>query len=311
MMRRTLAVLGLAALAATAQQPTPRSYVLGPEDQLTIRVLDAQEFDDKPVRIDFSGYLRLPMIGRIQAGGLTLDQLEAELVKGLRKFIKEPQVTVGILEYRSQPVSVLGAVKLPGVHQVAGRKTLLEMISMAGGIDNEAGPSIKIVRRKEYGTIPLKSAAPDETGDYMVGSVDLSSILEARNPQENIEVKPYDVITIPRGDMVYVMGQVKRPGGFVLRQRETLSALQALALAEGLGQAASPQNARILRAPKADQQRSEIFVDMRKILQGKSSDVPLQPNDVLFIPDSVPKSAMIRAMEAAIQVGTGLAIYRR
>jgi len=304
-------VLGLAALAATAQQPTPRSYVLGPEDQLTIRVLDAQEFDDKPVRIDFSGYLRLPMIGRIQAGGLTLDQLEAELVEGLRKFIKEPQVTVGILEYRSQPVSVLGAVKLPGVHQVAGRKTLLEMISMAGGIDNEAGPSIKIVRRKEYGGIPLKSAAPDETGDYMVGSVDLSSILEARNPQENIEVKPYDVITIPRGDMVYVMGQVKRPGGFVLRQRESLSALQALALAEGLGQAASPQNARILRAPKGDQQRSEIFVDMRKILQGKSSDVPLQPNDVLFIPDSVPKSAMLRGLEAAIQVGTGVMIYRR
>lgn len=319
MLRRTLGVLFLAALAAAAQapvpqQPAPRDYVLGPEDQIIIRVLDAVEFDNtpvQPVRVDFSGFIRLPLVGRIQAGGLTIDQLETELVRELKKFIVDPQVAVSVTEFRSQPVSVLGAVKNPGVHQVQGRKTLLEMISLAGGIDPEAGHSIKITRRKEFGPIPLKSAAADETGEYTVAEVDLASILEARNPQENIEIKPNDVITVPRGQLVYVMGQVKRPGGFVLRQRETLSALQVLALAEGLDTTAKPQDARILRTVEGAPQRTEIYVDLRKVLQGKASDVPLQPNDVLFIPNNAPRSAMIRGLESAIQIGTGVAIYRR
>ena len=316
MLRQTLGMLFLAVLAGAAQPPVsqtpgPRNYVLGPEDQITIRLLDAEEVDNKPVRVDFSGNIRLPLVGRIQAGGLSVDQLETELIREFKKYIKDPQVSVSITEFRSQPVSVLGAVRNPGVHQVQGRKTLLEMISMAGGIDPEAGHNIMITRRKEYGPIPLKTAKPDETGEYTVADVDLASILEARNPRENIEVKPNDVITVPRGQLVYVMGQVKRPGGFVLRQRETLSALQALALAEGLDRTAKPQDARILRTVEGAPQRSEIYVDLRKILQGKTSDVPLQPNDVLFIPNNVPKSAMLRGLEAALQVGTGLAIYRR
>ena len=308
---RTFGVLLLAALAAAAQAPVARNYILGPEDQITIRVLDAEEIDNKVVRVDFSGFIRLPMVGRIRAGGLTIDQLETELVHELTKYIREPQVAVSVTEFRSQPVSVLGAVRNPGVQQVQGRKTLLEMISLAGGIDPEAGHSIKITRRKEFGPIPLKSAVADETGEYSVADVDLASILEARNPAENIEVKPNDVITVPRGQLVYVMGQVKRPGGFVLRQREALSALQALSLAEGLDRTAKPQDARILRTVEGAPQRSEIYVDLQKVLQGKTSDVQLQPNDVLFIPNNVPKSAMIRGLESALQIGTGLAIYRR
>lgn len=300
-----------AVLALFQVAPIRNGYVLGPEDQITIRVLDAEEIDNKVVRVDFSGFIRLPLVGRIQAAGLTIDQLETELVRELKKYMRDPQVSVSVTEFRSQPVSVLGAVRNPGVLQVQGRKTLLEMISLAGGIDPEAGHSIKITRRKEFGPIPLKSAVADETGQYTVADVDLESILEARNPAENIEVKPNDVITVPRGQLVYVMGQVKTPGGFVLRQRETLSALQALALAQGLDRTAKPQDARILRTVKGAPRRLEINVDLRKILQGKTSDVPLQPNDVLFVPNNVPKSAMIRGLEAALQVGTGLAVYRR
>jgi polysaccharide biosynthesis/export protein len=321
-----LAVLLLAGSLAAAQEPVPSalpaapadpavevrgSYILGAEDEISIRVLDAEGIDDKPLRIDFSGYIRLPMIGRIHAAGLTVDQLEAKLVEQFKTYIVDPQVVVVVTEFRSQPVSVIGAVKNPGVQQVQGRKTLLEMLSLAGGIAPEAGHSIKITRRKAYGPIPLTTVQPDASGEFTVADVDLTSILEASNPQENIEVKPYDVITVPPGQLVYVMGQVRRPGGFVLRQRETLSALQALSLAEGLDRAASPQNARILRTIEGAQQRTEIYIDMRKVLQGKSSDVPLMPNDVLFIPNNVPKSAMLRGMEAALQIGTGVAIYRR
>jgi len=329
MCKHTLAILflaGLSAAALAAQVPAvplppvavqaaPESlrtaYTLGPEDQLLIRALQVPEISEKPVRIDTGGFVRLPMVGRVQASGLTVEQFENELSRRLQEFIKEPEVAVTVTEYRSQPVSVLGAVRTPGVQQVQGRKTLLELLSMAGGIDAEAGHSVKITRRKEYGPIPLESAKPDESGAYGIADVDLSSLLEARNPRENIEVKPYDVITVPRGALVYVMGQVKRPGGFVLRQQESVSALQALALAEGLDRTASPQNSRILRNVPGAPQRSEIYVDLRKILSGKSPDIALLPNDVLLIPNSVPKSAMIRGLESALQIGTGIAIYRR
>jgi polysaccharide export outer membrane protein len=316
MLKRSLAVLFLAALAGAAQTADPvaqvrYSYVLGPEDQVNIRVLNADEIDSKPVRIDSEGFLRLPLVGNIRAGGLTVDELEAELVKRLKTYLQDPQVAVSVTEFRSQPVSVIGSVKTPGVQQVQGRKTLLEMLAMAGGIDAEAGHSIKITRRKEYGPIPLSSATADPSGNYMVADVDLASLLDARNPQENIEVRLYDVITVPRGELVYVMGQVRRPGGFVLRQRETLSALQALSLAEGLDTAAAPQNARILRTVAGVPQRSEIYIDLRRILQGKATDVPLLPNDVLFIPNSASKKAIVRGLEAALQIGTGVVIYRR
>jgi polysaccharide biosynthesis/export protein len=206
MSRRAPGLLILAVLAGSGQTPVsqtprPRDYVLGPEDQITIRVLDAEEVDNKPVRVNFLGYIRLPLVGRMQAGGLTVDQLETELVREFKKYIKDPQAAVSITEFRSQPVSVLGAVRNPGVHQVRGRKTLLEMISMAGGIDQEAGHNIMIMRRKEYGQISLKSAVADETGECTVADVGLSSILEARNRRENMEVKPNDVITVPRGQL--------------------------------------------------------------------------------------------------------------
>jgi polysaccharide export outer membrane protein len=145
-----LSILG-ATLALGAQKPPPApapespeqlrsTYVLGPEDQIAIRALDAEEISDKPLRIDLSGYIRLPMAGRLGASGLTIEQLEAQLVERLKTFIRESEVPVSITEFRSQPVSVIGAVKNPGVHQLQGRKTLIEILSLAGGLDRAASP---------------------------------------------------------------------------------------------------------------------------------------------------------------------------
>lgn len=284
------------------------AYVLGPDDQITIHALDAEEFSDKPLRIDTAGFLRLPMVGRLKASGLTVEQLEIEIASRLKQYIKEPEVVVSVLESRSQPVSVIGSVKSPGVQQVQGRRTILEVIAMAGGIEPDAG-GIRITRRKEYGPIPLSNAATDSSGEYFVADLDLGSLLAASNPQENIEVKPYDVISVSSGELVYVIGQVRRPGGFVLRQRRNLSALQALAMAEGFDKTAKPQKARILRVVAGTQQRAEVPVDLKKILDNKSSDVPLMPNDILFVPSSVAKSVLTRGLEALAQVGT-LAVYR-
>jgi polysaccharide export outer membrane protein len=287
------------------------TYVLGPEDQIAVRVLEADEISDKPIRIDMSGNIRLPMIGRLRASGLTIEQLEAEIATRLKVYMLEPEVAVSIVEFRSQPVSVIGSVRNPGVHQLQGRKTLVEVLSLAGGLAPDAGHSVKITRLLEWGRIPLPNAADDSSGQFSVAEVSLRGIMEAKTPEQNITVRPHDVISVPRAEMVYVIGQVQRSGGFILNERESLSVLKALSLAGGLDHAASPKNARILRASAGASSRLEIPVDLKSILSGQTGDVPLQPEDILFVPASLPKKAVIRAAEAAVQIGTGLVIWRR
>jgi polysaccharide biosynthesis/export protein len=292
---------------SVAQLP---AYVLGPGDQVVIRVLDLEEIGENPFRVDMRGNINLPLAGRIHAGGLSVEELEAAVATSLKKYLQDPVVTVSIFEFSSQPVSVIGAVNNPGVHQIRGSKTLFEIISEAGGLKNEAGNSIKITRRRENGDIPLPGAVADASGEFSVAEVSVKSVMEARNPRENIRIQPNDVISVPRGELVYVIGAVKRAGGFVLGEREHISVLQALAMAEGLDHEASPSTARILRESEGAS-RSEIPVDVRKMLAGKTGDVPMLTNDILFIPNSTPKSAAVRGLEVAIQVGTGIAIYRR
>src|SRR4051794_36688177 len=109
------------------------TYLLGPDDQITVQVLDAEEISNKPTRIDQTGFIRLPLAGRIKAAGLNIEELETEIATRLKKYIKQPEVSVSVMEFRSQPVSIIGSVKSPGVHQLQGRKTLVECLSLAGG----------------------------------------------------------------------------------------------------------------------------------------------------------------------------------
>ena len=287
------------------------AYVLGPEDQLVIRVLDIEEIPDKPFRVDMRGNLSLPIVGRVHAGGLTVDQLEAALAEQFSAVLQHPTVTVFITEFRSQPVSVLGAVRNPGVHQIRGTKTLYEVLSLAGGLNPDAGGTIKVTRRKSAGPIPLPTAQDDSTGEFQVAEVTVKSVMEAQNPHENIPVLPNDVVSVPKADLVYVIGAVHKAGGFVLSEKEKMSVLQALSLAEGLERTSAPKDARILRPVPEQESRQEIPVNLSEILAGRSGDVALLANDILFVPNSAAKNALIRGMEAAVQIGTGVVIYRR
>jgi polysaccharide biosynthesis/export protein len=286
------------------------TYLLGPEDELQISGPELEELTTKTVRIDGEGDIQVPLVGRVHVAGLTVQQAEQELNKRLSTYIRHPQAALDVKDLRSQPASVLGAVNSPGVHQVEGHKTLLEMISLAGGVRPDAGYSIRITRQVEWGCIPLPGAKLDASGRFSVAQVNLQEIMEAKTPEENIQILPHDVISVPKAELVYVTGDVKKSGGFVLGERQTMSVLQAVSLAEGMGPAPDPKHAKILRlAPGADQ-RTEIPVDLKSILQGKGGDVPMQGNDILFIPDSTGKKVALRFMEAAISTGTGLAIYR-
>jgi len=286
------------------------TYLLGPDDLLDISGPELSEMANKPVRIDSDGDIQVPPAGRVHVAGLNVQQTEQELNKVLSTYIRHPQVVVTVTELRSLPVSILGAVNTPGVHQVQGRKTLLEMLSLAGGIRSDAGYSIRITRQVEWGCIPLPGAALDASGRFSVAEVNLKEIMEAKKPEENIQIFPHDVISVPKAEMVYVIGEVRRSGGFVLGEHQSISVLQALSLAEGLNGTADTRHARILRLKRDADQREEMPVDIKDVLNGKKPDVPLQGDDILFIPGSTGKKAALRTLEAAIQTGTGLAIWR-
>jgi len=286
------------------------TYLLGPDDQLEISGPELTDSGNKPVRIDGDGNIQVPLVGRVHVSGLTVQQTEQELDKVLSAYIRQPQVVVSVAEVRSQPVSILGAVNAPGVHQVQGHKTLLEMLALAGGIRPDAGYSIRITRKLEWGCIPLPKAELDASGRFSVAELSLKRIMEAKNPEENIQIFPHDVISVPKAEMVYVIGEVRRSGGFVLGEHQSISVLQALSLAEGLNGAADTRHARILRLKRDADQREELSVDVKDVLGGKKPDVALQADDILFIPGSTGKKAALRGLEAAIQTGTGLAIWR-
>lgn len=299
-------------LAQPSKDVLHTTYVLGPQDQIYVRAFEVDELGDKPLRIDDAGEVTLPLLGTVKAAGRTLRQFEGDLAKGFARYIREPQVSVTLTEMRSQPVSVIGSVNAPGVHQLQGKKSLVEILSLAGGLRPEAGHHVKITRRKtEWGDIPLPDAATDSTGKFSIAQVELRGMMEAQNPAANIEVLPHDVISVPRAEMVYVVGDVRKPGGFVLGYKENVSVLQALALAEGLERTAAGKNAKILRMNPTTETRVEMPVDVGKILSGKANDVPLQADDVLFVPGSPARRASWRLLESALQLGTGVVIYRR
>jgi polysaccharide export outer membrane protein len=288
-------------------------YLVGPEDTVTVRVLDIEEFSPQnlaPIRVDNQGDIRLPILGRIHVAGQNVEQIEDVITKGLLSIMKAPEVTVAVTRYGSRPISVLGAVRNPGVRQISGRQTLIEAISLAGGLNAEAGNSIIITRRVDSGPLPLSDSSIDSSGKFIVGGLKVRAVMQANNPSANIEVMANDVITVPKADLIYVIGAVKKPGGFILNEKEHLSALQALSLAEGLDSLAGAKSARILRQTEEGSPRSDIPVNLRSMLDGTAPDLVLRANDILFVPGNTAKYVTLRALEVAIQMGVGAAIWR-
>jgi polysaccharide export outer membrane protein len=168
-----------------------------------------------------------------------------------------------------------------------------------------------VTRRLTNGPLPLPNATIDPTGNFSIAELNIRSVMSAKNPEENIPVMPNDVITVPKAELVYVIGSVKHPGGFPLQEKSNLSVLEALSLAEGLNTTAAASRAKILRNSDGAHGRVEIPVNVKGILSGKDTDVPLLADDILFIPNSTGKAASLRAIDALIQTGSGVAIYGR
>lgn len=284
------------------------AYILGSDDVLLVRVTDVPEIGAQPVRIDPAGDIRLPLAGTVRAAGKTLEELEAELLARLKVYIQEPDLSVAVTEFHSQPVSVIGAVRQSGVHQLQGARTLIEILSRAGGVGPEAGPTVRITRRKEWGRIPLPEAVEDASGSFTTVEIDLKALLAAQIPERNIMVRPHDVITVPEAEVVFVIGEVGRPGPLPLRG-ESVSVVEALSASGGALKSAAPANARILRKQAGSETVTEIEVDLRKIMQGQARDVRMVAGDILVVPDRPGRRGLVRALEMGAQAGISIATW--
>jgi polysaccharide biosynthesis/export protein len=303
-------------------------YRIGPRDLLEISVFEAPELN-RTVRVSASGEISLPLLGAVQAAGLTPETLESVLQELLRhSYMKDPHVSVFVKEMQSHPVSVFGAVKKPGVFQIGAPKTLVEVLSMAEGLAEDAGDTVIIMRRaglpeatqtsredRVSESEPQSSAAPasptaEGKTDKNTVEVDLKNLLESGDPRYNVTVYPGDVVKVARAGVVYVEGEVKRPGGFMLKSNENISVLQAVAMAEGLTRTAAKNRVRIMRTDEATGARTEIAINLDKILEGKVADPLLHPKDVVFIPNSAGKSVLYGSTQGIVAVVGSAAVYR-
>jgi polysaccharide export outer membrane protein len=310
-------------------------YRIGPQDLLDINVFEAPELN-RTVRVSENGEVSLPLLGGIHVVRLTARDLENTLAAKLREFLKDPHVSVMVTAIESHPVSVIGEVNKPGVFQVRGSKTLLEMLSMAQGLAPDAGDEVLVMRNAGYnrgqdGSVQTSQAGSAETGsengDGNKGgtrpesgnagalqqgdtlAINLRHLLNSRDPGFNVPIYAGDIVKVTRAGIVYVVGAVRKPGGFTVKGNEQMSLLKAIALAEGLSSTSSKGHTRIIRTDEGSGKRSEIPVELGKILDGKAPDMNLQAADIVFVPNSTGKTVLFRSTDAIVNTASGVAIF--
>ena len=284
-----------ASAAAKSSSPANRrldaSIRLGQGDLVEVSVYNVPELNTR-ARVSDSGDIDMPLVNQVHVEGLTVDEAEKVIEQRLDHggFVRNPHVQLFVSEYTSDGTSILGEVARPGVYPVLGEQRLFNLLSAAGGLSPAAGTSITITHRAE----PDKPVV-----------VAISRNLED-HPDSNVPVYPGDTVMVRRADVIYVVGDVNRPSGFLMDNGGKLSVLQAIALAGGTTSTAKLSGVRIIR--KGPQGVAEIPVSLKKMLHAKTDDLPLQANDILFVPASARKIIGGRTAEAALQMATAVSV---
>jgi polysaccharide export outer membrane protein len=285
-----------AVASKTVSPESPRllagsSVKLGIGDLIEIAVFGVPDLSTK-TRISGSGDVYLPLIDYVHVADLTTDEAQQLIQKRLEDggFVRSPHVSIFVNESASQAITLLGEVARPGPYPAIGERRLFDMISAAGGFNDKAGRNVTIERRGNPG---------------QKLELQLSSNLAEDTQKNNVDVFPGDTIIVSRAGIVYVVGDVQRPSGFMIED-SGLSVLKALALAGGGTRTSALSRTKILRQTPNGVQ--EIPVNLKKVLYAKAPDVALVKGDVLFIPGSAAKSAAYRSADAAMSLSTSLAV---
>jgi len=271
---------------------------IGPNDLIGLTVHNEPDLT-RTVRVGADGDIRLPMLmNHIHAAGLYPDQLETAIAKALtdEEVVLDPIVTVSVVEYRSRPISVSGAVKKPVTFQASGTVTLLDAISQAEGLADNAGGEILVSKR---------SSAANGDATVLVKRIPVHGLIDGEDPALNLTLEGGEEIRVPEAGRVFVLGRVKKAGSFFITDGSESSVLKALALSEGLDTFPSTK-AYIYRVEGGAGGRNEIQIELKKILDRKSPDVSLMANDILYVPDATGARAGLKALEMSIGVGAAL-----
>lgn len=280
MRRNTFAIIGLAVIFIASsflysQEAKRTDYKIGPKDLLEISVFGLDELN-KTERVSEEGKITLPLLGEIDVDGLTKSELEVKLARLLEeKYLQDPQVTIFIAEYQSKRVSVMGAVQSPGMYELVGKQTVLEVIAKAGGLTIEAGKEMFVMRQNSEG----------ENSSVKISLDDL--ILDGQ-AELNIPLESNDIINIPIDKIanVYVMGQVRSPGALEVKRSRIPTLLMAIAQAGGFAERASKGGVLIKRIGK-DGKEIKIKVNVKNIIKGKKDDIQLLEDDVVVVPETI------------------------
>jgi polysaccharide export outer membrane protein len=265
--------------------------VIGPGDLLTVSVFNVSDLQ-QTVRVSENGDASLSLVGKMHLADLTVAEAQTAIEDAYRtkKMLLDPHVNVLVTEYGTAGVSVLGEVAKPGVYPLLGPHTLLDMISTAGGLTQFAGGSVSIRSR-----------------DGLEQTVQL----DANDPQNalarDVQLHPSDTVVISRAAVVYVVGDVGKPGGFEMQNNGRLTVLQAIALASGVNKTASLSHAKIIHKGASGYEYADLH--LADLLHGKVADQELQPEDIVFVPNSKLKSAAASAFPSAVGAAATAAVY--
>ncbi len=260
-------------------------YKIGPEDLLEITVFEVEKLN-KTVRVSAQGDISLPLLGVLRVKDLTANELEKKITEMLaEKYLRNPYVSVFIKEYRNQRISVIGMVEKPGVFEVTGQKTVLAMLAMAGGLKEDAGRFLFLIRSPDLNAEDLKNGEGTSQQPPLPVIIDLEKLLMTGDLTPNVPANAGDVINVPASGKVFVGGEVVKPGGFPLKLKR-LTVTQAIALAEGLKFEADGSDIKIFRVSATGTEKEAIAVNYDDIVEGKADDISLEENDVLLVPKS-------------------------
>ncbi len=271
----------------------PADLLIGAGDLLEVSLYGMPDFKTD-VRVNSGGEISLPMLGTVAVGGLSIEQAQSLIERKLSQkgLFNDPHVTVFEKEYATQGISVLGEVQKPGIYSLLGSRKLYDALSAAGGTTPKAGRYVLITRRNDPEhpvRVPLLTGTPESM-------------------ENNVAVEPGDTVVVSKAGVVYVVGDVRQPGGFVMENGNDISVLKAIALAQGTNPNAALNAAKLIR--KTPEGPKDVALSLKKMLAAKAPDLQLQPDDVVFIPGSAGKSAAKRGAEAILQMATGVAIWR-
>lgn len=274
----------------------PVALTIGSGDLVDVVMYDAPELSGK-FRVDEKGDMDMPLLGLVHVEGLNVEQaeklIEARYVAAEILRPEGAQATIFIEEYATQGITVSGEVKNPGVYPALGVRMLNDVLTAAGGVTNLASSKVIITHR-------------DKPNDPL--SVEYNP--EALKPiLPTVQILPGDTIMVPRAGVVYVAGNVQKPGGYVLDGRSPLTMEEAMALAGGGGHAAKLSKVQVVRTLD-DNRKEMIIVAVDKIYQGKAPDLALMDGDIVYVPTSTGKLATLQAIQSALGIGTSIAVYK-